>query len=337
VLVGCRRATGPELVSVGPRGAARSKVGARPSGSSSNRAPRRRPVDVHPTSPSPSASRKKVSLTPHSPGSPSAILHRFGLSARKSLSQSFLTDERICEMMADAAELSSADEVLEIGPGLGILTRALLARARRVVAVELDRALADHLATLTPGGCLEVVQGDALSFEPSDYFPNPYKLVANLPYQISTSVLTRYLTQVRRPDVLVLMLQREVAERIAAPPGRASYLSILVQSLAEVRILRLVPPGAFYPRPRVTSSVVRIAPMQEPLVSDALLPSFLHLVRAGFTQPRKTLANSLAQGLDLPRAAVERRLIAAGLDPALRPQTLTVADWLALLRPETRS
>jgi 16S rRNA (adenine1518-N6/adenine1519-N6)-dimethyltransferase len=234
--------------------------------------------------------------------------------------------------MAEAAEIDPDDDVLEIGPGLGILTRVLLARAGRVVAVELDPQLARHLPRLAPGERLEVVHGDALRFEPAAHFRDGYKLAANLPYQVTSPVLSRYLVEVRRPNVLVVMVQREVAERIAAPGGRASYLSILVQSVADVRLVRQVSPGAFYPRPKVASSVLLIRPRDQPVVPERCLAEYLELVRAGFTQPRKTLANSLAQGLGLPRAAVEARLAAAGLDPALRPQHLATSDWLALLR-----
>jgi 16S rRNA (adenine1518-N6/adenine1519-N6)-dimethyltransferase len=269
-------------------------------------------------------------------GTPAALLRRLGLHARKSLSQSFLTDQRICRAMADAADLCPEDDVLEIGPGLGILTRILLARARQVIAVELDPVLASHLPALAPGGCLKLLQGDALEFDPAEHFAGSYKLVANLPYQITSPALTRYLTQVRRPEVLVVMLQKEVAERIAAGPGRASYLSILVHSLADVRLVLRVPPGAFYPRPKVVSAVLRIRPLSEPDVPEELLSDFLQLVRAGFTQPRKTLANSLAQGLGVPRQLIERRIAAAGLEPRVRSQHLATGDWLALLRTPTR-
>jgi 16S rRNA (adenine1518-N6/adenine1519-N6)-dimethyltransferase len=264
--------------------------------------------------------------------SPAELLRRLGLRARKGLSQSFLTDQGICRVMADAAEIDPDDEVLEVGPGLGILTRVLLERAGRVVAVELDPGLARYLPELAPGGRLEVVHGDALRFDPAACLRVGYKLVANLPYQVSSPLLSRYLIEVPRPKLLVIMVQREVAERIAAPHGQASYLSILVQSVADVRVVRQVPPGAFYPRPKVASSVLLIRPRREPIVPDPDLAEFLELVRAGFTQPRKTLANSLAQGLGRPRAAVEAQLATAGLDPALRPQQLAAADWLAVLR-----
>lgn len=232
--------------------------------------------------------------------------------------------------MADAAQLEADDEVLEIGPGLGVLTRVLLSRAGRVVAVELDPKLAALLPSLTPQGRLEVVQQDALRFEPADHFEGDYKLIANLPYQITSPVLHRYLLAVRRPVRLALMVQREVAARITAGPGQASYLSNLVQSVAEVRIVRQVPAGAFFPRPNVSSAVVLIEP--RPATADSDRPTALvALLRLGFTQPRKTLANSLAQGLGRPRTEVAARLTASGIDPNCRPQELSVAEWRRLL------
>ena len=232
--------------------------------------------------------------------------------------------------MADAAEVQADDEVLEIGPGLGVLTRVLLGRAGRVVAVELDPKLAALLPSLAPEGRLEVLQQDALRFDPADHFAASYKLVANLPYQITSPVLHRFLLAVRRPERLVLMVQREVAERISAGPGQASYLSNLVQAVAAVRTIRQVPPGAFYPRPNVSSAVVLIEPRPATTDEDHL-PALLELVRLGFTQPRKTLANSLAQGLGRPRAEVASVLAAGGFDPNLRPQQLAVSDWRQLL------
>jgi 16S rRNA (adenine1518-N6/adenine1519-N6)-dimethyltransferase len=234
--------------------------------------------------------------------------------------------------MAEAAELEPADEVLEIGPGLGILTNALLAQAGRVVAVELDRHLAERLPGLLSDKRLEVVHDDALRFDPADHFETDYKLVANLPYQITSPVLHRYLVQVRRPAALVLMVQREVAERIAAGPGKANYLAVLVQAVAEIRLVRRVPASAFYPRPRVDSAVMLLRLRSNPAVSQTSLPDLLRLVRAGYTQPRKTTVNSLAQGLDLPRGEVESALTAAGIEPRSRPQQLSISDWLTLLR-----
>jgi 16S rRNA (adenine1518-N6/adenine1519-N6)-dimethyltransferase len=260
---------------------------------------------------------------------PAQQLRALGLRAQKGLSQSFLADRSICQAVAAAAELEDQDEVLEIGPGLGVLTRVLLERAGRVVAVELDPRLASVLPRLVPADGLEVVSGDALEFDPAAHFAGGYKLVANLPYQITSPVLHRYLLQVRRPRLLVLMMQREVALRIAAGPGRASYLAILVQAVADLRVVRQVPPQAFYPTPKVSSTILALRP--RPNLDEASLVPLAELVRHGFTQPRKTLANSLAQGLQQPRARVEAALAAAGLEPSARPQQLSVDDWRGLL------
>lgn len=264
--------------------------------------------------------------------SPGEALRRLGLHARKRFSQSFLADVSVCEAMADAAELSASDEVLEIGPGLGILTFVLTRRAGRVVAVELDRDLAAALPGLVPAPNLEVVPGDALAFDPSERFPGPYKLLGNLPYSISTALLSRYLLEVRRPCCLVAMLQREVAERMVASDGRSSYLSILVAAYGRARVIRRVPPGAFVPPPKVTSAVVALDLSNPPALEPPAMADFLALVRAGYTQPRKTLLNSLAQGLQRSKAEVAERLASAGVDPATRPERLCLDDWLRLHR-----
>jgi 16S rRNA (adenine1518-N6/adenine1519-N6)-dimethyltransferase len=269
--------------------------------------------------------------------SPAALLRQLGLRPRKGLSQSFLTDVGVTRQIAAAAGLEPDDEVLEVGPGLGILTQQLARRARRVVAFELDRDLAAALPRLVPAN-VEIVQGDALKLDPVDHLTGPYKLVANLPYQITSPFLFRYLGLQPGPTVLVLMIQREVAERIAARPGDLSYLAVAVQSASRPRIVRLVPPGAFYPRPKVESAVIRLDPLAEPLVPPAQRQDFLTLVRAGFGQPRKQLLNSLHQGLtqeagnrdawsrDEVRALLER----GGIESERRPQELALAEWRAL-------
>jgi 16S rRNA (adenine1518-N6/adenine1519-N6)-dimethyltransferase len=269
--------------------------------------------------------------------SPAALLRQLGLRPRKGLSQSFLTDMGVTRQIASAASLEPDDAVLEVGPGLGILTQQLARRARRVVAFELDRDLAAALPRLVSDN-VEIVQGDALKLDPADHLTGPYKVVANLPYQITSPFLFRYLSLQPGPSVLVLMIQREVAERIAARPGDLSYLAVAVQSAAQPRLVRLVPPGAFYPRPKVESAVIRLDPLAEPLVPPEHRPDFLTLVRAGFGQPRKQLLNSLHQGLtqeagdrdawsrDDVRALLDR----AGIGGERRPQQLALLEWRAL-------
>lgn len=266
--------------------------------------------------------------------SPAAMLRQLGLRPRKGLSQSFLTDASVTRQIASAAGLTPDDDVLEVGPGLGILTQVLARRARRVVAFELDRDLAAALPRLVPGN-VQIVQGDALKLHPADYLPGPYKLVANLPYQITSPFLFRYLSLEPLPILLVIMIQREVAERITAAPGDLSYLAVAVQSAARPRIVRLVPPGAFHPRPRVESAVVRLEPLTEPLVPPNQRSAFLELVRAGFGQPRKQLLNSFDQGFrqagdEWTRAEIRELLQQAAIDPARRPQELRLEEWRTL-------
>jgi 16S rRNA (adenine1518-N6/adenine1519-N6)-dimethyltransferase len=269
------------------------------------------------------------------PSSPAALLRQLGLRPRRGLSQSFLTDVGVTRQIASAAGLTVEDDVLEVGPGLGILTQELARRARRVVAFELDRELAAVLPSLLPEN-VQVVQGDALKLDPAEYLPGPYKLAANLPYQITSPFLFRYLSINPAPSVLVLMVQREVADRITATAGDLSYLAVAVQSAAKLRIVRQVPAGAFHPRPRVESAVIKLAPLADPLVPPERRDDFLELVRAGFGQPRKQLLNSLEHGfsqarlLGWPRAEVRDLLERADIASERRPQELRLDEWRTL-------
>jgi len=229
-----------------------------------------------------------------------------------------------------AAHVDSATDVLEVGPGLGVLTRVLARQARRVVAVELDTALAEALQAEE---AVEVVNEDILAFDPSEHFASPYVVVANLPYHITSPALRHLLSSgpqfARR---MVVMVQAEVAERIAAKPGSMSALAVAIQAQAHVEVVRRVGKEAFYPAPKVDSAVVVLEPLGEPAVERDELQEFVRLVQAGFKQPRKTLANSLADGLGVPRAVATQRLDRVGVDPGVRPQTLTVDDWVRLFR-----
>ena len=271
-------------------------------------------------------------------GTPAALLRQLGLRPRKGLSQSFLTDRRVSASITRTAALELTDTVLEVGPGLGVLTSELVRRAGRVVAVELDARLAAALpALLDHPTNLEVVQADALKVDPGALVPGAYKVVANLPYHITSPLLHHLLGGAHRPTSMVVMVQREVAERIAAAPGQMSYLAAAVQLYAEVRIVRTVPPTAFHPRPRVESAVLQLAVRPGPAVVPDDPRGFLRLVQTGFTQPRKQLRNSLAQGLGRAPAAAEGLLRAAAIDPARRPQALALDEWArlhAVLRAE---
>ena len=221
-----------------------------------------------------------------------------------------------------AARLTQASEVLEVGPGFGVLTTRLAKRALRVVAVELDTALAKALHIER----VEVVNEDILRFDASQHFKRQYTVVANLPYHITSPALRHLLNG--RPERLVVMVQAEVGERIAAKPGDMSALAVVTQAQADVTIIRRVPAEAFFPRPRVDSAVLVLEPRCT--IPHSEIEAFTRLVQAGFKQPRKTLANSLSEGLAVPRDAAITRLLRANLDPKRRPQELAVEDWVRL-------
>lgn len=235
-----------------------------------------------------------------------------------------------------SAHLAPDDHVLEVGPGLGVLTEKLARAAQRVVAIEIDAQLADALRSeLQQAPNVTVETADVLQVEPASFFDRPFVVVANLPYHITSPAL-RHLLGAGPPFAsrLVVMLQSEVAERIAAGSGEMSALAVAIQVQAEVRITRRVAAAAFYPTPRVDSAVLLVTPRPEQarLIARAELADFVTLVQAGFKQPRKQLANSLADGLGSPKPAAIELLIRAAIDPALRPQDLAVADWIRLFR-----
>jgi 16S rRNA (adenine1518-N6/adenine1519-N6)-dimethyltransferase len=275
-------------------------------------------------------------------------LRREGLRVRHSRSQNFLADPDVLQAILDLAEAGPGTRVLEIGPGLGILTGGLLQAGARVTAVELDAGLAAYLRTQFAGpldaGQLTLFEGDALDLELPTLVPSPYRVVANLPYHITSPILHRLLGGAPPPERLVLMLQAEVAERIAARPGRMSYLSVFVQFHASVRLALAVRPEAFEPAPRVSSAVVVLEPIVPPLAA-AREPALWGLVQSGFRERRKMLRNVLgrqlhdgedgASGPLVGQARVDAALGAAGIAGDRRPQTLSVADWLRLLEALT--
>jgi 16S rRNA (adenine1518-N6/adenine1519-N6)-dimethyltransferase len=267
---------------------------------------------------------------------PSAVrraLRDAGLRARHDLSQNFLADVDVLEAIVAEAQAAPGSRILEIGPGLGILTAALLESGASVTAVELDRRLAallrDRFADV---GTLRLIESDALDEDLTNLVSAPYEVVANLPYHITSPILHALLGRTPRPARLVLMVQREVAERIAAPPGRMSYLSVFVQYHAKARIARLVPPTAFEPEPAVESAVLVLEPYPEDdrLPDAAAEDELWRLVQAAFRERRKMLHNVLVRQLSLPADTIERALAASSIAPDRRPQTLAVGEWLAL-------
>ena len=261
--------------------------------------------------------------------------------ARKSLGQHYLVDAVVLERILEAAELSAPDVVLEIGPGLGSLTRGLLERVARVIAVEMDPRLAASLASrLGNPANLTTVEADARTMDIGSLVGGQagYKVVANLPYYAANPIVRRLLEAEPKPGLMVFMVQKEVAQVMVAEPGRMGLLSVATQYYARPSLVCDVPPEAFNPPPKITSAVVRLEVRPEPAVAVADRDAFFALVRAGFSAPRKQLRNSLSHGLGVPGAEVGEFLEGLDLDGSRRAETLNIEEWAALYRGwETRT
>ena len=263
-----------------------------------------------------------------------AVLKRFGLRADKSLGQNFLQDDFALESIVNAAQIQPTDSVLEIGPGLGSLTRHLAASAREVVAVELDGRLIQPLqAILVPNRNVRVVQGDILKLAPHELIAEQdYIVVANIPYYITSAVIRHLLESKAKPRRVVLTIQKEVAERICAKPGDLSLLALSVQIYGEPRIAAQIPAEAFFPKPNVDSAVLCVDIYPSPRVESELLETFFKLTKAGFSQKRKTLRNSLSAGLHISPAQAEELLQQANIESRRRAETLSIEEWQVLCR-----
>jgi 16S rRNA (adenine1518-N6/adenine1519-N6)-dimethyltransferase len=261
-----------------------------------------------------------------------AVLKRYGLRADKGLGQNFLQDPSALEKIAEAAEILEEDCVLEIGPGLGSLTRYLAVSARKVTAVELDPDLLIPLqAVLSPYQNVTVVQGDILEQKIADLVDQPkYVVAANIPYNITSAIIRHLLESEPKPRRVVLTIQKEVAERICAKPGDLSLLALSVQVYGRPSIAAKIPAGSFHPVPNVDSAILRIDIYDEPLIPHDLLGQFFKLIKAGFSQKRKTLRNSLSSGLHIKPADAESMLTAAGINFMRRAETLSIGEWKAL-------
>lgn len=261
-------------------------------------------------------------------GGPDAAPSTTSRRPRKSLGQNFLIDGGVRTRIASAADLSPEDTVVEVGPGRGFLTRSLAERAGSVVAVELDEALATELDDKGLPG-VRVVRADAreVPVEALVDGATPYKLVANLPYYAASPIIRRFLESRHKPELMVVMVQREVAQTMTAKQGKKGLLSVATQVYGRARVVCHVPPRAFRPTPKVWSSVVRIDVYDAPAVPFDSPEGFFEVVRAGFSAPRKQIRNSLANGLGIGAGQSESVLVAAGIDPSRRAQTLAVEEW----------
>ena len=250
---------------------------------------------------------------------------------KKSLGQHWLKDPEILADIAEAAELTGDDVVLEIGPGLGTLTSRLLARANSVTAVEFDADLARKLPGQFPGKELTVVNQDILQFD-LNQLPKNYKVVANVPYYITSKIVEKLMTAENKPSIAVLLVQKEVAERIAAEAGNMSILSVSVQIFAEAELDIEAPRQFFTPPPKVDSQVVIVRTRNNPLITPEDQRDFFRIVKAGFSAKRKKLRSSLSGGLGIDKSAAEELLKNAGISPDARAEDLTIEDWKRLLK-----
>ncbi len=250
---------------------------------------------------------------------------------KKSLGQHWLKDPEILADIAEAAELTSDDVVLEIGPGLGTLTSRLLARANSVTAVEFDADLARKLPGQFPGKKLTVVNQDILQFD-LNQLPKNYKVVANVPYYITSKIVEKLMTAENKPSIAVLLVQKEVAERIAAEAGNMNILSVSVQIFAEAELDIEVLRRFFAPPPKVDSQVVVLRTRDNPLIASENQKDFFRVVKAGFSAKRKKLRSSLSGGLGIDKSVAEELLKNAGISPDARAEDLSIDDWRQMLK-----
>jgi 16S rRNA (adenine1518-N6/adenine1519-N6)-dimethyltransferase len=261
-----------------------------------------------------------------------ALLKRYDLRPHKGLGQNFLQDPLALETIVETADIQPADTVLEIGPGLGSLTRYLAVSAKEVVAVELDEHLLPPLRDiLSPYQNARLIHNDILKISPKDLnLENNYVVVANIPYYITSAVIRHLLESDIKPRRIVLTVQKEVAQRICAEPGDMSLLALSVQVYGKPRIAAHIPASAFFPAPKVDSAVLIVEIYPAPLIDEDLLDAFFRLIKAGFSQKRKTLRNSLSAGLHIPPADAVNLLTRANVDPQRRAESLALSEWSEL-------
>jgi len=263
------------------------------------------------------------------------LLNSYGLYPDKHKSQNFLISEKVYEKILTAAEVTAEDVVLEIGPGLGFLTTRLLDTVKKVIAIEYDeklKALLNTIASSYPH--LELHWQNVLDFDERN-LPTGYKIVANIPYHLTGKILSKFITSANKPSRLVLMLQREVAERICARAGNHSLLSLSIQYYGQPKIIARVPSSKFYPRPKVDSAIILIDHLQQ--VDEMQEKKFWHLARIGFSSKRKTLVHNLSAGLHKEKDELKTLFNSVNLNPLARAQELEISDWLKLVEVEFAS
>jgi 16S rRNA (adenine1518-N6/adenine1519-N6)-dimethyltransferase len=257
-------------------------------------------------------------------------LKAYGAAANKDLGQHFLIDKKALESIVDAAEIQPSEKIIEIGPGMGILTQELCKQAKEVLALEVDRNMIPIVkTTCIKHKNLKVEHADVLRYDTNQL--GQYKVVANVPYYITSAILKLFLEADNKPEELVLLVQREVAERVCAKPSRMSILAISVQFYGNPKIVEIVPRASFFPAPKVDSAILKVRVYKKPLF-DVDRRIFFRIVKAGFGEKRKQLINSLSGGLLIRKDVVEEMLKKAGINPHARAESLAMIDWYNLYK-----
>lgn len=262
------------------------------------------------------------------------LLKKYGIRPLKSLGQNFLIDERVFDRIIRAAELSDNEIVLEVGPGIGNLTLKLGERAQKVIAIEKDKKMCEILKKVLEDQNvknIKIIEQDALKLDFSQYTQKPYKLIANLPYYITSPVIRKFLELKKPPESMILMVQKEVAQRICAKPPKLSLLAVSVQFYAKPKIISYVSKKSFWPRPKIDSAIIKIIPFKVGW-SKKYTEKFFEIVKAGFSHPRKQLINNLSKGLSLEKQRIEKWLLRNKIQPSQRAETLSVDNWQKLTK-----
>jgi len=262
------------------------------------------------------------------------LLKKYNLRPSRRLGQNFLIDEKVLRKIIEAANLSENDIVLEVGPGIGNLTVELAKRVKKVIAIEKDKKMVEILReTLKNFTNIEIIEGDILKINLKPYTSKPYKVVANIPYYLTSPLIRKFIEcKEERPRYMILMVQKEVAQRIVARPPDMSILAVSVQFYAKPKIISFVSKKSFWPQPKVDSAILRIDPLMNTDKKQINTDLFFKIVRAGFSQPRKQLINNFSKGLEFDKKKVEVWLLKNKIQPTQRAETLNLEDWINLTK-----
>lgn len=261
------------------------------------------------------------------------LLQKYKIRPIKRLGQNFLIDELAIKKIIEASDLNPDDVVLEIGPGSGILTQELAKRAKKVVAVEKDIKMIEILKeSLKDFNNVEIIQGDIRRFQDQALKSQRYKIVGNLPFYLTAPVIRQFLEAKNSPEEMILIVQKEVGQRICAKPPKMSILAVSVQFYASPRIISYISKKSFWPSPKVDSAIIKISKIRVSRGQETDKVLFFKIVKAGFSQPRKQLINNLSKGLGMGREKTEKWLLGSNIDPSQRAETLNIEDWLKLLK-----